>query len=473
MPERIGTGSFQEVAARVSRTLGAATAETLDVAVLACLEEFGSFTGVDVAFATLVDDEERISDDWHWIRPGCRAAAPAMGSPLRDTFASVVELLRLGNTIAVDDIDQIELAPSERWLATVNDLRAIVLVPVRMGTSLLGVTGVQVLGRPHSWQRTQIGQTELVGQLLVQAVSRTRARGALAAADVRARRIAEFIPDGLLLLSVGGVVTWASPSFGRMSGVETTDIEGDWFSELVHPDDRALVNGAVREAQQGLTVTTTVRVRGGDGWRWTDVSCRLASEPESGVPDEIVVSLRDSHDRHLRTERLAAASERDALTGVVNRAGFDRLLAELSQRDAQLTIAFCDVDGFKDVNDRHGHDVGDEVLRAVAQALTSAVRPRDIVARLGGDEFAVVVIDDDGPDSFLGERLVTAVRAHTAAGGPTVTVSVGVSATGRASAGLELLRSADTAMYRAKRTGKDRWVWALGSANGGGATPAR
>ncbi|HEX6312913.1 MAG TPA: GGDEF domain-containing protein [Acidimicrobiia bacterium] len=461
MPEQIGTGNFQAVAARVSRTLGAATTDTFDVAVMSCLEEFGRFTGADVAFATLVDDHERISDDWHWIRPGRRATAPPIGSPLRETFASVVEVLRLGNTVAVADLAEIELAPSERRLATVNGLRAIVLVPVRMGTSLLGITGLQVLERPRSWQRAEIEQAELVGQLLVQAVSRTRERGARAAADVRARRIAEFIPDGLLLLSPEGTVAWASPSFLGMSGRPVADVVGDSIAALVHPDDGTVVSAALSDAQRGQTVTTTVRVRGRDAWRWTEASWHLASEPGSGAPDEIVVSLRDAHDRYLRTERLAAASERDSLTRVANRTRLDRVLEDLAARDANLTVAFCDIDGFKDINDRFGHDVGDGVLRTVAEALVAAVRPRDLVARVGGDEFAVLVVDDDGADSFLGERLVAAVRGSMGPDGPAVTVSVGVSPAGPAGAGPDLLRQADAAMYRAKRAGKDRWTWAL------------
>jgi diguanylate cyclase (GGDEF)-like protein/PAS domain S-box-containing protein len=460
----IDTQNFQEVAARFSRTLGAATADTLDIAVMASLEEFGAFAGVDIAFATLVDDDECIADDWHWIRPGCTVSAPAIGSPLRDTFASVVELLRLGNTIAVDDVDEIELAPSERRLASVNELRAIVLVPVRVGTSLLGVAGLQVLGRPRSWNRAEIGQAEVVGELLVQAVSRTRERGARAAADARARRIAEFIPDGLLLLGTDGVVTWASPSFLQAAGLAGDDATGRAIAELVHPDDGAALANAIADARCGRAVALTARVQGSDGWRWNDLSCLLASEPGSGVADELVVSLRDTHDRHLATEQLAAASERDTLTGVLNRAGLDRLLDELGRQGARLAIAFCDIDGFKAFNDRLGHAMGDEVLRLVAQALVAAVRPRDVVARLGGDEFAVLVLDDDGGSSLLGERLVTAVRAHTATDGPAVTVSVGVSATGSATSSTELLRSADAAMYHAKRAGKDRWASAAGPA---------
>ena len=449
--------SFQQLSARWSRVLGAATTSTLGTALEMCLEDLGRFSGADVAFATLVDDEELVCDDWHWVRPGKNAIAPAVGSHLRETFASAAEFVRLGHVVAVGDLDEIELSPSERAMATANNLRAILIVPVSISSALVGVAGLLVLDEPRPWDETIVQQMKLLSELLLRAVIRTRDRGALALADARARRISEFIAEGLLLVTPQGTINWVSPLFIRTSGATAKELAGRPVVDIAHPDDTGSLLAALRQSMDEPT-TVCLRLRQQDDWRWCDVSFRLASEPESGVPDEIVLSVRDNHERQLRTEELVRATEFDALTHVANRAGLSRAVAQLSARDAQVIVAYCDVDDFKAINDRFGHDAGDEVLRTAADALSAAVRPHDVVARLGGDEFAVVVADPgEGRDAAaIGERLLASVLNAAAASG--VTLSIGIAGPGPAAAVTTLLRAADEAMYEAKRCGKNRFV---------------
>jgi diguanylate cyclase (GGDEF)-like protein/PAS domain S-box-containing protein len=450
--------SFQQLSAGWSRVLGAATTSTLGAALEVCLEDLGRFTGVDVAFVTLVDDDERVCDDWHWIREGHDAIAPAVGSQLRETFASVTEFVKLGHVVAVSDIDEIELSPSERAMATANDTRAIVIVPVQISSALIGLAGLLVLGEPREWDRSTVAQMKLLSELLVRAVIRTRDRGALALADARARRISEFIPEGLLLVATDGTIEWASPSFGRMSGTTTRDLEGRPVGDIAHPEERESFLAAVRQSLHQPT-TTSLRIARYSDWRWCDVSLRLASEPDSNVPDEILISVRDNHDRQIETEELARATELDALTGVANRVGLSRALADLGTRHMQVTIAYCDIDDFKQANDTYGHDAGDQLLRSVARALASAVRPGDLVARLGGDEFVVAIADPGNVRDAVavGERLLAAVR-NAPFDGPSATLSIGIAGPGPASTAAAILRAADQAMYAAKRSGKNRFI---------------
>jgi PAS domain S-box-containing protein len=411
--------SFQSLAARLSRILGAADESTFDVAVETCLEQLGRFAEVDVAFATLVDDEECVSDDWHWIRDGLDASAPPIGSPLRDTFASAIEFLRLGHTVAVEDLLEIELSGSERAQATANGLRAIVMVPVLVDSQLLGLVGLQVFDRSHAWGPSILGQIEAVGQLVLHGVTRNRQRGALAVANVRARRIAEYIPDGLILLTTRGVVSWVSPSLVRMVGIDADQIVDSLVDSLFHGSDHPELHDHLMAALRDHEVLTSARMRGPRGdWRWTDLALRLASEPGSGVPDEIVMTVRDNHERHLRETQLERRSDLDFLTGLLNRAALDRAIEELALRDGDVVVAFCDVDDFKSINDTYGHQGGDDSLVAVAAALRRAVRADDLVARVGGDEFVVVVVGDVEGDEArpLGERLIAAIRAISSLG---------------------------------------------------------
>jgi diguanylate cyclase (GGDEF)-like protein len=162
-----------------------------------------------------------------------------------------------------------------------------------------------------------------------------------------------------------------------------------------------------------------------------------------------VLSIRDVHDERLRNDELARQALTDPLTGVANREGLDRALAALGECD--VVLAFCDIDGFKVVNDVHGHATGDEVLRATANALVAAVRLGDVVARVGGDEFVVVVVDAKPADAdTLADRLLEAVSQARKPNGVGATASIGISRIGPATNAAGLRAVADAAMYRAK-----------------------
>jgi diguanylate cyclase (GGDEF)-like protein len=163
-------------------------------------------------------------------------------------------------------------------------------------------------------------------------------------------------------------------------------------------------------------------------------------------------------------DRLKHQAFHDPLTGLANRVLFtDRLRHALSRRPrtgaARLAVLFVDLDDFKMVNDSLGHGAGDDLLRAVADRMRSALRGFDTAARLGGDEFAVLLEDINGPDEAVAvaERIVLSLRDMFSIRGHEVAMhaSIGVATAGAAPiAAEELLRQADVAMYRAKERGK-------------------
>jgi diguanylate cyclase (GGDEF)-like protein len=120
-----------------------------------------------------------------------------------------------------------------------------------------------------------------------------------------------------------------------------------------------------------------------------------------------------------------------------------------------MAVAVVDLDGFKAINDRHGHDVGDQVLVAAANALARSLRAEDVLGRLGGEEFLVLLPDtDDEAAAQASERLRAAVE-HMEAAVP-VTASVGFSVLGADEVADDLVRRADVALYAAKREGRNR-----------------
>jgi diguanylate cyclase (GGDEF)-like protein len=165
--------------------------------------------------------------------------------------------------------------------------------------------------------------------------------------------------------------------------------------------------------------------------------------------------LRTEHDRLSRHAYL------DDLTGLANRRGLHRYLARLQQRGSeQLAMVLVDIDGFKQVNDRHGHGAGDDTLVRLAAILTANIRPADIAVRLGGDEFALVLADTDldvaarRADAIVAAMTGTPLQTNA---GSTVTVSVGL-AGGHPAQIDEITARADAAMYQAKAAGGSRTV---------------
>lgn len=165
-----------------------------------------------------------------------------------------------------------------------------------------------------------------------------------------------------------------------------------------------------------------------------------------------------------RSEALHRDAHEDALTGLHNRRGLDQelpaLLARAREDAHPLMVAVLDIDRFKHVNDRHGHAVGDEVLRAVAHILRERLRSRDLAARLGGEEFLIALVDALPPvASEICERLRAAVEHHAwdeLASGLQVTISLGLAQARAEDEAAEVLRRADEALYRAKREGRNR-----------------
>ncbi|ESX85352.1 GGDEF domain-containing protein [Mesorhizobium sp. LNJC405B00] len=165
-----------------------------------------------------------------------------------------------------------------------------------------------------------------------------------------------------------------------------------------------------------------------------------------------------------RSETLQHAALTDGLTGMQNRRYFDDALKEYLEEfrriEKPVGLMILDLDHFKQVNDTHGHDVGDEVLRAVANCLKGMTRYHDVVARLGGEEFAVVTPNMDA--ELLGkfaERIRKAIANMSVLSGNVrlkITTSVGLAVWDRKESAEEFYRRADRQLYEAKRQGRNR-----------------
>ncbi|MCD6287935.1 MAG: EAL domain-containing protein [Candidatus Hydrogenedentes bacterium] len=259
-------------------------------------------------------------------------------------------------------------------------------------------------------------------------------------------------------------------------GREYTGGRQEWFR---HVDDRDIyrVEKALERYLDGLADEFAVehRVkRKDDRQMW--VICRgLAIRDKTNTPIRLVGTQIDITDRKLAEERMAHDAFHDALTGLPNRALFlDRLDKEVARlkrkKDYRFAILFIDLDRFKVINDGLGHAVGDELLKSVAVKLASKIRSTDTVgrceqtvARFGGDEFVVLLQDlGDVRDAMLvADRIQRVVKEPMNIDGHEVytTASIGIATAGAPDTSVEdMLRHADTAMYRAKAEGGARYA---------------
>ena len=175
---------------------------------------------------------------------------------------------------------------------------------------------------------------------------------------------------------------------------------------------------------------------------------------------------RDITQTALARERISSLAYSDSLTGLANRTSFgpalDQAVQRARRRNSKLALVFIDLDGFKQINDLHGHDAGDALLVQLANRLRGNLRASDLIARLGGDEFLVVVeeVQESAPIETVAKKLLAeAARPYPLAGVEArVTASIGISIfPDDAADAPALMKHADTAMYAAKQAGKNTW----------------
>lgn len=268
---------------------------------------------------------------------------------------------------------------------------------------------------------------------------------------------------------------WSDAIYG-MFGYQVGEITPSYerFCTAVHPDDRARVRaGEVRCIETGENHDEEYRIIRPDGSvRWLRETGNIVRNAE-GVAIKMIGVVRDITAEKAWASELHQMAHNDALTGLPNRLVLEqRLSIALEQariREGRVTLIFIDLNGFKTINDQHGHAVGDRVLAVIAARLKQLSRAADTVARIGGDEFVMVVEGgQDGEEGALCERIIQALSGPISLDAITVQVgsSLGVAVYPQHAAGMDtLLQRADLAMYDAKRSGNNQYR--LGGQEGG------
>lgn len=297
--------------------------------------------------------------------------------------------------------------------------------------------------------------------------------------EARFRAVAEAAPCGIFIYQ-GTKMIYANDAMVELSGYSREElVEGFW--EAIHPDYRDLVQerAAARLRGEAVPARYEMKVICKDGKvRWGDFS---GSRLEFGGEPAVLGVIVDITDKKEAEEQIRALAYHDTLTGLPNRRLFaDRLsvaVAQTVRAGNRIGLLFLDVDHLKTINDTLGHAVGDQLLQAIADRLRKSVREGDTVARLAGDEFTILVPGIPAPKDAerIARDVLEAMRLPFQIGDREIraTCSIGVAVYPDDETESErLVESADAAMYRAKKAGRDTYELA-DKARATKAVPAR
>lgn len=253
--------------------------------------------------------------------------------------------------------------------------------------------------------------------------------------------------DGMLILDETGRIRYANPAVLDLFGKDLGELLGENIGIFIDTDKVAEITIIHKDRGEVVIEVNIADII------WEEKPAKLAS-------------IRDvtEHKRIQRT--LQRLSQFDYLTDLSNRVYFERSLKKAMARAERIrkkvTLFFLDMDGFKQVNDTYGHQIGDQLLVVAAHILKSSVREEDVVSRLGGDEFAIVFerIEDHADVAIIAKYILKKISEPIFIEGHEIHVnfSIGIASyPENAENADELIKKADTAMYVAKNSGKGRY----------------
>ena len=290
------------------------------------------------------------------------------------------------------------------------------------------------------------------------------AKDALRESENRFRALAEHAPVGIILSEAGVRLGFVNSCFAELAGVAESGLLGTrWLNTICH-EDLPLLLETVEQVLAGVQAEATVRIaKERHAPRWVQI--RLSPVVTARRAAGFIGTIEDVTERRAWEAHLTYLAGHDALTGLANRRSLIASLTEVldgrRSSDHRTAVLFCDLDGFKAINDTMGHETGDRVLVEVGRRLSATARDHDLVARIAGDEFVVMLaeIGSSAEAEAAAVRHLDALAEPISLGDRTVQISasIGIAMAADHPDATSLLRAADRRMYGAKRAGRGQF----------------
>lgn len=296
------------------------------------------------------------------------------------------------------------------------------------------------------------------------------AKQALSESQERYRLIANNTQDLIQMLDRDGTITYASPSHEIVLGIGPFRMIGGSLYEYVYAEDqeevKRLLQYSIQKRQSERIEYRMISSKGNSVWMEASVKPVL---DEGGEVSKVIFTARDITKRKEAEQSLKEMAYTDYLTGLTNRRVFEEFLhkaiARVKRSDHyKFGIMYLDGNGFKKINDTHGHDIGDELLISLSKRLLSIIREEDLVSRIGGDEFAILLPDIESHEQLekIANRVIDTMKKPLEVGGQQIHFgfSIGVAmAPDDAETEAEILKKADEALYAAKQKGSTSYMF--------------
>jgi diguanylate cyclase (GGDEF)-like protein/PAS domain S-box-containing protein len=370
------------------------------------------------------------------------------------------EIVGTGVFDLVHPVDQVGALEGFASTLSSSDSRAVPLL-VRLRHADGSWLATEIIGTNH------LDDPEIAGMVLnIRDVSESmRTEEALRESEERYRLIVELAREGICVVDAAGKTTFANHALVDLLGTTVAEMLGrslfDFIVDTERDEARSRIAGENLEAggrhdgcsEQDVRLAPLDR-----GLVWARVRSS-AMRQHDGTYLGAIVFLTDVTERRALEQRLAEEARRDPLTGVANRTELFEVLTPILEQGALTAALYVDLDGFKKVNDKFGHTLGDELLCSVAARVRGAIRGVDTLARVGGDEFVVICRDLESTEEAVtvGRRVREVLNQpfRLAVGSVRIDASIGI-AFGRTPDADGLIARADQALYRAKRKGRGR-----------------
>ncbi|HEX7661783.1 MAG TPA: EAL domain-containing protein [Pseudonocardiaceae bacterium] len=336
-----------------------------------------------------------------------------------------------------------------------------------LGSRLAKLQGALAGAYAHALRENTLAEQEAISAAVLQA--RDDAEMALRSSEAKFRAMFTDVATGICIADMTGRVLDANDALLRMAGLSREQAVRGHVRDYLIPEDSTVtcwdVWDRLRRGEIDHYQVENRLHRPDGGWAWAYVTASLV-RADDGQPQYLVAMMEDVTEQRALRERLRYQATHDPLTGLPNRALFLERLDEVFADNGPKRAALCylDLDRFKMINDSLGHDIGDQLLVAVAKRLDNAVAgPGRLVARMGGDEFVVLVEDTESVDDItdIADSVLRALRPPVMIAGHELSASASVGVVERAvsaTTAADFMRDADITQYWAKEDGRSRWA---------------
>lgn len=345
--------------------------------------------------------------------------------------------------------------------------------------AMVGITEQEALARFNQRRKTYVWIVSGITLLMIGFIAilmlqtarlqrsmseRRRAALAVAESESRLRTIANAVPAMVAYIEADQTLRFANMAFGRETGIAIDDLLGRHLRDTVSAERYAFLAPFITRVLQGETLTFEDEHERDGNLRCLETTFVPQFSERADKVIGFHVMRQDISSTKLEERRLQSLASLDPLTGLSNRNGFQLRLATAMANCREsghlMALMYLDIDRFKPVNDTHGHQVGDALLRAFSSRLNHTVRSTDAVARLGGDEFTIILDQVSRPEdaTMIANKIVHSMRLPFELDGLVVKVSASVGVAfyrGEDITSQELTRQADVMLYQAKGAGRD------------------